>query len=364
VPSLFSTLSGCEKDRQFRHPMRQSIHQRRIKAGMNMVGKVLDVNGLKVDFLIRGKPVTAVEDVSFPLYQGETLCIVGESGCGKSVTATAIMQLYNPETAIITGNSVMYNGIDLLRCGDRKMRSMRGNEISMIFQEPMTSLNPVYRIETQMMEMVLAHRNMSHKAAWDYCVEMLRQVRIPDPERRMKEFPHQFSGGMRQRVMIAMALSCQPKILIADEPTTALDVTIQAQILELINELKEKLGTSIILITHDMGVVAEMADHAIVMYAGKVMEYNTTRGLFKSPLHPYTQGLVRAIPALAEDSDQDLYTIEGNVPSLQNMPKKGCRFADRCGACTARCRDEEPRYIDYGGGIVRCHRYESSEVKA
>lgn len=316
---------------------------------------ILEVKDLRVEFLIKGASVAAVEDVSFTLERGKTLCIVGESGCGKSVTATSIMRLYDRQVASITKGTVLLNGRDLVKYTDKEMRDVCGKDISMIFQEPMTSLNPVYKIKDQMLEMVLAHNKMSQTEAYDYCVEMLRKVKIPEPEKRMNEYPHQFSGGMRQRVMIAMALSCKPQILIADEPTTALDVTVQAQILDLINELKESTNTSIILITHDMGVVAEMADDALVMYAGKVVEYNNADAIFTSPQHPYTQGLLKAIPHINEKVEM-LYSITGTVPTLVNMPK-GCRFADRCPYCMDKCKVAEPPMLDACGGKVRCWLY-------
>ena len=320
------------------------------------VDVLMDVKDLNVEFFLRGRSLPAVENVNFKVLKGKTLCIVGESGCGKSVTVSAIMRLYNKQTAAITAGSVLFNGLDLVKCSDKEMLNVRGNEVSMIFQEPMTSLNPVYRIEDQMMESVLAHHTMDKKAAWNYCLEMLKEVKIPEPEKRMHEYPHQFSGGMRQRVMIAMALSCKPQLLIADEPTTALDVTTQAQILHLIKELKEKHNTSVILITHDMGVVAEVADYAIVMYAGHVVEYNSVEKLFENPLHPYTRGLLKAIPRFDRDVEE-LFTIPGSVPSLLNMPK-GCRFADRCPYCEERCREQEPPQFDVGDGNVKCWRYE------
>lgn len=316
----------------------------------------MDVKNLKVEFFLRRRSLVAVEDVSFQVQKGKTLCIVGESGCGKSVTVTAMMRLYNKQIAAVTEGSVYFNGLDLITCSDEEMRAICGNDISMIFQEPMTSLNPVYRIEYQMMEMVLAHRRMPRREARAYCLEMLNRVGIPEPERRIREYPHQFSGGMRQRVMIAMALSCNPQLLIADEPTTALDVTTQAQILALINELKESLGTSVILITHDMGVVAEVADYAMVMYAGKVVEYNSVTELFSSPKHPYTQGLLQAIPRFDMEVDE-LYTIKGNVPILQNIPV-GCRFADRCQYCQPQCRIADSPLFRCGEvGTVRCWLY-------
>ena len=320
-----------------------------------MQDSILEIKNLQVEFLVKGAPVVAVEDISFSVRKGKTLCIVGESGCGKSVTATSIMRLYDKRFSRISKGSILFEGKDLVQCTDEEMRNIRGSRISMIFQDPMTSLNPVYRIGDQMTEMILAHRRIPKKAAWAEAVSMLEKVNIPDAARRMKEYPHQFSGGMRQRVMIAMALSCNPSLLIADEPTTALDVTIQAQILDLLHQLQEQYGTSIILITHDMGVVAEVADDAVVMYAGKIVECNTGTSLFQKPMHPYTQGLLASIPR-PDVRAASLNTIEGTVPSLRNMPS-GCRFAGRCKYCKDFCKAKEPPLLDAGGGKVRCWKY-------
>ena len=303
---------------------------------------VLDVKGLQTVFFTNSGLFKAVDDVSFSVRRGETLAIVGESGCGKSVTALSIMRLVPNPPGKIVGGSVMLEGTDLLDLDESEMRAIRGDRISMIFQEPMTSLNPVMRIGDQITEAVRLHRAMTQKEAWKQAVEMLRLVRIPVPERRVQEYPHQLSGGMRQRAMIAMALACRPALLIADEPTTALDVTIQAQILQLILELQKELGMGLILITHDLGVVAQTAQRVIVMYAGRKVEEADVETLFANPKHPYTRGLMASIPAvLGAKADARLAEIPGMVPSLTNLPK-GCAFAPRCELAIARCREEYP----------------------
>lgn len=317
--------------------------------------RILDVKNLQVEFMLKRKSIAAVEDISFHLDKGKTLCIVGESGCGKSVTATSIMRLYDASIARITKGSILFNGMDLAKCSNNDIMRICGKDISMIFQEPMTSLNPVYTIGKQMIEMILAHKKITRKEAFEYAVEMLAKVKIPEPRKRMNSFPHQFSGGMRQRVMIAMALSCRPQILIADEPTTALDVTIQRQILNLIEDLKSSMGTSVILITHDMGVVAEMADDTLVMYAGKVVEYNNTDEIFRNPQHPYTRGLLKSIPHI-HDSVEMLPTIEGTVPTLTHMPD-GCRFSNRCPYCSEKCKKIDSPLFEMNGGLTRCWLY-------
>ncbi|HPY45245.1 MAG TPA: ABC transporter ATP-binding protein [Sphaerochaeta sp.] len=317
--------------------------------------RILDVKNLQVEFMLKRESIAAVEDISFHLDKGKTLCIVGESGCGKSVTATSIMRLYDSSIAKITKGSILFNGMDLVKCNNNEIRKIRGKDISMIFQEPMTSLNPVYTIGRQMIEMILAHKKISKKEAFEYAVEMLDKVKIPEPRKRMNSFPHQFSGGMRQRVMIAMALSCRPQILIADEPITALDVTIQRQILNLIEDLKSSMGTSVILITHDMGVVAEMADDTLVMYAGKVVEYNNTDEIFRNPQHPYTRGLLKSIPHIKESVEM-LPTIKGTVPTLTNMPD-GCRFSNRCPYCFEKCKEIDAPLFEMNGGLTRCWLY-------
>ena len=321
-----------------------------------MAEPLLEVRNLKVEFRTRKQALTAIHDVSFDVFPATTLGIVGESGCGKSVTATSLLRLLPRETSrVCPGSVVRLHGKDLLEMSDREFRQIRGNKISMIFQDPMTALNPVYTIGDQLIEMLTAHRHMKRSEAFERGVEMLEKMGIPSPRQRMKEYPHQLSGGMRQRVMIAMALSCDPELLIADEPTTALDVTIQAQILELMGRLKEQFHTAIMLITHDMGVIAEMADEVMVMYAGEVVEYAPVTELFDHPRHPYTQGLLRSIPRLDQDA-QELYTIEGTVPGLNEMPE-GCRFAGRCPYATEHCRASAPPLREAAPGIkVRCWR--------
>ncbi|WP_338693014.1 ABC transporter ATP-binding protein [Bradyrhizobium sp. 26S5] len=305
---------------------------------------VLDVKNLQTVFFTNSGLFRAVDDVSFSVGRGETLAIVGESGCGKSVSALSIMRLVPDPPGRIVGGSVTLEGTNLLKLDDAAMRDIRGNRISMIFQEPMTSLNPVMRIGDQIIEAVRLHQKVSSKEAWKQAVDMLRLVRIPEPERRAREYPHQLSGGMRQRAMIAMALACRPALLIADEPTTALDVTIQAQILALIVDLQKRLGTGLILITHDLGVVAQTAQRVIVMYAGKKVEEATVEALFETPLHPYTRGLMASMPAviaLGATTDARLTEIPGMVPSLTNLPP-GCAFAPRCKLAIDRCRQEYP----------------------
>jgi peptide/nickel transport system ATP-binding protein len=311
---------------------------------------ILDVKNLQTVFFTNSGLFRAVDDVSFNVRRGETLAIVGESGCGKSVSALSIMRLVPDPPGRIVGGSVVLEGTDLLTLDEDKMRAIRGNRISMIFQEPMTSLNPVMRIGDQITEAVRLHRDVSGRDAWKRAVEMLRLVRIPEPERRASEYPHQLSGGMRQRAMIAMALACRPALLIADEPTTALDVTIQAQILALIVELQKELGTGLILITHDLGVVAQTAQRVIVMYAGKKVEEASVEALFENPRHPYTRGLMASMPAvisLGARTDVRLTEIPGMVPSLTNLPV-GCAFAPRCKLAIDRCRAEYPPLEDFG----------------
>jgi peptide/nickel transport system ATP-binding protein len=320
---------------------------------------VLEVKNLQTVFFTASGLFRAVDDVSFTVGRGETLAIVGESGCGKSVTALSIMRLVPDPPGRIVGGSVTLEGTDLLGVSDAEMRRIRGNRISMIFQEPMTSLNPVLTIGRQIAETVKLHQNLSGDAAKERAVEMLRLVHIPDAETRLRQYPHELSGGMRQRVMIAMALACNPQVLIADEPTTALDVTIQAQILDLIAELKDKLGTAVILITHDLGVVAETAQRVVVMYAGRKVEEAPVEALFDNPLHPYTRGLMLAIPRLDVDAEEGgrrprLQEIPGMVPLL-TRPIVGCAFAARCGLATERCRTVAPPVVDAGGGhTVAC----------
>jgi peptide/nickel transport system ATP-binding protein len=320
---------------------------------------VLDVKGLQTVFFTNSGLFRAVDDVSFTVGRGETLAIVGESGCGKSVTALSIMRLVPDPPGRIVGGTVVLEGTDLLALDEAGMRAIRGNRISMIFQEPMTSLNPVMRIGDQITEAVHLHRKMSRKEAWKQAVEMLRFVRIPEPERRAVEYPHQLSGGMRQRAMIAMALACRPALLIADEPTTALDVTIQAQILALVLELQKELGMGLILITHDLGVVAQTAQRVIVMYAGRKVEEADVETLFAQPRHPYTRGLMASIPTVplpGVKTDARLVEIPGMVPSLTNLPA-GCAFAPRCTLAIPRCREEYPPLQNFAGNhLAACWR--------
>ncbi|WP_027583581.1 ABC transporter ATP-binding protein [Bradyrhizobium sp. Ai1a-2] len=320
---------------------------------------VLEVKNLKTVFFTNSGLFRAVDDVSFSVRRGETLAIVGESGCGKSVTALSVMRLVPDPPGRIVGGEIVLEGKDLLALDEEAMRKIRGNRISMIFQEPMTSLNPVMRIGDQITEALRLHQDISSREAWKQAVDMLRLVRIPEPERRAQEYPHQLSGGMRQRAMIAMALACRPALLIADEPTTALDVTIQAQILALMVDLQKKLGTGLILITHDLGVVAQTAQRVIVMYAGRKVEEASVEALFENPLHPYTRGLMASIPAvpsLDAKADVRLVEIPGMVPSLTKLPT-GCAFAPRCRFAIPRCREEYPPLGDFGGRhLAACWR--------
>jgi len=302
---------------------------------------VLQVDDLRTHFFTKDGITRAVDGVSFQVKPGETLGIVGESGCGKSVTALSILRLLPARLGRTVGGSVRFDGRELLSLEEGEMREIRGNRIAMIFQEPMTSLNPVLTIGDQIAEAVVIHQRKSRAEAMARAVEMLRLVRIPDPERRVLDYPHQFSGGMRQRAMIAMALSCNPRLLIADEPTTALDVTIQAQILKLMVELKSEIGAAIMLITHDLGVVAETCQRVIVMYAGRVVEEADIYELFDRPLHPYTRGLMASIPRLKKEGARRLSEIPGIVPNLRE-PIAGCAFAPRCPVATERCRHEAP----------------------
>ena len=320
---------------------------------------LLDVRGLRTSFHTRDGVVRAVDGIDFHVNRGEIMGLVGESGCGKSVTSLSIMRLVAKPGQIEAGQ-IMFDGRDLLTISSDEMRKIRGNRISMIFQQPQSSLNPVWDVGAQIAEVLELHRNMSQKAARRRAIELLKMVGIPDPERRSKAYPHEMSGGMAQRVMIAMALACEPELLIADEPTTALDVTIQAQILDLMRALREETGTAIILITHDLGVVAEMCDRVAVMYAGEIVEQTDTVSLFRTPLHPYTRGLIASIPLVGNVQDE-LAVIPGNVPNLIDLPP-ACRFAPRC-----RAREEQdvplstevhPELLPYGSGhAVRCWLY-------
>ena len=316
--------------------------------------KTLEVRDLELWFDNDRSSVKILNSISFDIYKGEALGIVGESGCGKSVTSLSIMRLLQSPPARVTG-SVLLQGKDLLKISERQMQSIRGNRISMIFQEPMTSLNPVFTIGNQLIETFMQHQGLSRSEAWKKGVEMLKMVRIPLPEQRMKEFPYQLSGGMRQRVMIAMALACRPELLIADEPTTALDVTIQAQVLDLMRDLQKEMGTSIAFITHDLGVVSEMCDRVLVLYCGEVVEEADAELLFGDPKHPYTLGLMSTLPKFGVKGR--LETIPGVVPPAGKFPE-GCAFAPRCRFATERCRAEKPKLFTLDDGHkVRCHRY-------
>lgn len=319
---------------------------------------LLSVENLQVQFQTKKGINTAVDGVSFSIEKGRILGIVGESGCGKSVTSMSILQLLS-SNARISGGSIKLDGKELVGLPEKEMCKIRGNDIAMIFQDPMTALNPTLTIGNQLMEPIMLHQNCGKKEAWVRAVDVLKRVGIAAPEKRMKEYPHQLSGGMRQRVMIAMAVSCEPRLLIADEPTTALDVTIQAQILELMCELREKMGTAIMLITHDMGVVAETADDVLVLYAGKAVEYGSIEDIFERPKHPYTQGLLNSIPRLDEDVEM-LNTIEGTVPAPGAMPE-GCRFAPRCPYGKERCMKEKPGVYHVENSLVSCFRYEGEK---
>ena len=322
-----------------------------------MAEPILEVRNLKQHFQVNSKfTVKALDGISFTIEDGEIFALVGESGSGKSMTALAIAGLLSRHDMKKTGE-ILFEGTDLLHCERSFLRELQGNDISVVFQEPMTSLNPVYTVGTQISEMITAHEKVSKKEVRERAIEMLRLVGIPSPEKRVDEYPHELSGGMRQRVMIAMALSCNPELLIADEPTTALDVTIQAQILDLMRKLQKKLNTSIMMITHDLGVIAEMADYVLVMYAGRVMEYCDVHSLFKDPLHPYTQGLISALPNINDQKDR-LYVIKGNVPSLYDMPA-GCGFWPRCPYATERCKTEVPDLYQIGDRKVRCFLHEN-----
>ncbi len=317
---------------------------------------LLSIEGLKTYFYTDQGIARAVDDVSFQIIAGETAGVVGESGSGKSVTALSVMRLIPSPPGKINAGRIVFQGQDLRTISNNRMKAIRGNRISMIFQEPMTSLNPVFKVGDQIAEAISLHQKTSKKEAWEKAVDMLSTVGIPSPQQRAKEYPHQLSGGMRQRVMIAMALSCEPELMIADEPTTALDVTIQAQILDLMNRLKQEVGTSIMLITHDLGVIAEMCQRVNVMYAGVVMESADVYTLFVNPLHPYTQALLKSIPRADQRAAAKvrLTAIPGIVPSLLKLPA-GCRFSDRCGHVHEPCRKSEPDLVEVSEDHqVRC----------
>ncbi len=308
---------------------------------------LLKVDELRTEFFSsKTKSVTAVDKVSFQIYKGEILGLVGESGCGKSVTSLSVMQLLKDTPGKVTHGQVLLDGQDLLKLSVGEIRAIRGGRMSMIFQEPMSALNPSMRIDRQMMETIMLHTDKNKEQARAHAADMLKKVGIPDPPRVLKNYPHQLSGGMSQRVMIAMALSCDPELLIADEPTTALDVTIQAQILDLMKKLQQEAQSSILLITHDLGVVAEMCSRVIVMYAGKIVEEAPVSELFNHPTHPYTQGLIASVPKLGSGV-KVLPSIPGSVPDLASMPK-GCRFAPRCKYATAKCHEMEPELVTVG----------------
>jgi len=316
---------------------------------------MLEIKGLKIHFDTEDGVLQAVDGVDMGIDAGETLGVVGESGCGKSVTSLSIMRLVAQPGRIEAGE-IMFEGQDLLRLGTDDMRKIRGEKIAMIFQQPTSSLNPVWQIDRQITEVLEIHRNMTRAAAHDRALELLRMVGIPDPERRLKSFPHEMSGGMAQRVMIAMALACEPDLLIADEPTTALDVTIQAQILELLRELQRETGMSVLFVTHDLGVVADFADEVVVMYAGCIVEQAPVATLFHRPMHPYTEGLMGSIPKLGRGAGKRharLVQIEGAMPRLNAIPA-GCAFHPRCGKCFARCRLERPEPISVGPSHSAC----------
>ncbi|MCL1696587.1 MULTISPECIES: ABC transporter ATP-binding protein [unclassified Lysinibacillus] len=326
-----------------------------------MTDTLLEIEHLKVHFDTEEKKVTAVDDVSFSVKKGQIVGVVGESGCGKSVTAESILRLLDEKHTKYEGE-IRLEGQNLLAKSAKEMREIRGNDIAMIFQDPMSSLNPVYTVGDQIMEALLLHQNVSKEQARAKAIDMLKLTGIPAPEKRVDEFPHQLSGGMRQRVMIAMALSCQPALLIADEPTTALDVTTQSQILDLIKDLKEQFNMGTIMITHDLGVVAEVCEKVVVMYLGQVIEESDVLSIFDQPLHPYTQGLLKSIPTIEGNREEKLYVIEGKVPTLNQIPA-GCRFAPRCEFQTEECRTSIPKLESYGERKVRCWHFEEIQGK-
>jgi oligopeptide/dipeptide ABC transporter ATP-binding protein len=317
---------------------------------------ILEVRDLEVTFFTADGALRAVDGVSFDITPGRTLGLVGESGCGKSVTALALMRLV-PPPGRITGGHVRFQGRDVLAAPEAEMEGLRGNRISIVFQEPMTSLNPVFTVGDQIAEVFRVHQGLGSSEAWERAVGMLARVRIPDPAQRARDYPHQLSGGMRQRVMIAMALACRPALLIADEPTTALDVTIQAQILDLIMEIQEEMAMAVLFISHNLGVVSQVADEVAVMYAGRIVERADTQALFAAPLHPYTRGLVETLPRIGESRER-LPAIGGAVPDPRNLPA-GCRFSDRCPLADATCRQSEPALAPFApgaGGLVACFK--------
>lgn len=329
--------------------------------GVKIRTQLVNVENLRIAFKKNAKEtVEAVKGVSFQINQGETLAIVGESGCGKSVTAMSMMKLISPNDGFVEGD-IQFGEININRLTEKQMRDVRGNDISMIFQEPMTSLNPVHKIGEQISEVLKIHHATPKKMLKQESIAMLKKVGIPRPDKVVDEYPHQLSGGMRQRVMIAMAMACEPKLLIADEPTTALDVTIQAQILDLMNDLKEKMNTSILLITHDLGVVAEVADRVIVMYYGQIVEEADVHTLFKEPKHPYTVGLMNSIPNIHSEEDERLEPIVGNVPNI-GVVKQGCPFRFRCKDAFSKCAEDNPPIFRHDQQGVRCWLYEEGGV--
>ncbi len=322
----------------------------------------LEIKDLRISFASEGKRVEVVGGVSINIPKGKIIGVVGESGCGKTVTALSAMKLIPEPPGKIDAGEIIFDGTNILEYSDRDMRSIRGNRISMIFQEPISSLNPVFTVGDQIGEALRTHLNLSRKEEKERVLELLNLVGIPAPERRMHNYPHELSGGMSQRVMIAMALACNPEVLIADEPTTALDVTIQAGILELIDELREKMGMAVLLITHDLGIIAEVADEVYVMYAGKVVEHGVTREIFKNPHHPYTVGLLNSVPDLHENKEM-LNAIPGVVPSPDSFPE-GCRFQDRCPLVIDKCRVQEPPLEDHAGHRAACWRAEEVKLES
>ncbi|WP_010170951.1 oligopeptide/dipeptide ABC transporter ATP-binding protein [Bacillus coahuilensis] len=330
---------------------------------MNHPSPLLRVQSLKTSFFTDRGEIPAVDDITFHIHEGEIVGIVGESGCGKSVTSLSIMGLIPSPPGKITGGEIFYGDEDLTKASEKRMRDLRGNEIAMIFQEPMTSLNPVFTIGNQMLETIRLHKGWNKKDSLEHAITVLKLVGLPRAEELVKEYPHQLSGGMRQRVMIAMAMACEPKLLIADEPTTALDVTIQAQILKLMKDLNERTKTAIMLITHDLGVVAEVCDRVIVMYSGKVVEQGAVEDIFTNPSHPYTKGLLQSVPDIRQQQEK-LYSIPGNVPKPGSI-KEGCRFAPRCYAAFDRCSVEHPNLSEVQGDHrARCFLVEEEKEEA
>ncbi|MDF2675797.1 MAG: appD [Bacillota bacterium] len=328
-----------------------------------MQNKLLRVNNLKTYFHTDNGVLKAVDDVSFYVNEGETLGIVGESGCGKSITSLSLVRLVETPPGKYEGGEIIFNGEDMLKISEQRLREIRGNDIAFIFQEPMTSLNPIFKIGKQISETMILHRGMNKKQAHEQSIRMLDLVKIPNPERVVNEYPFSLSGGMRQRAMIAMALACEPKLLIADEPTTALDVTIQAQVLDLMNELKKKINASIIFITHDLGVISEISNRVMVMYAGKVVEVADTEEIFKNPKHPYTKGLISSKPDITTNSSR-LHVIPGNVPDLNNVPS-GCPFHPRCSDVKDKCKNEFPKEtVLKNNHTVACYLFDESEENA